>query len=553
MNTRHHLLLLPALLLFLQSPSLHAQPPQAPDWVALPKTYIAYNDSLVRGEIVDAFYLDAIPLGDVDNSGTEDFALHVKVLRLDSLGESESGERLMIYRGEPRVNPAYLRADTLALAEYGSSLKFLAAGDWDNDNDIDLCISTRILGDTSNGNAGAHYELYRIVVFWNDGDGKFSLQDTTRLPSPSKQGNDVWVGVARGFTYDWNNDLIDDLLLHAGGGYADGKVVMSDGMNLYYGLDGDRWNQEGNAGYPAWSWWNIPDHNRVRIVDQNCDNLPDLVFFSERGGIRPDLFIFYGSAAAMAAGLPDTTDADTLSFFDVSGSLAYAELEDYTSDGVLDLIVSGEDRYWRVYVGRPGARISEVYGSGDEPADPENGYPDARPWTRIPMPGRVGAGWGSPIYGPIKLLGDVNGDGWRDLWSIANLNVIVYSAGSAFDAWIDGYVSYGGTFMNLVTLGDIDGSGVATHALVNRLQGKSAVQFFKSDASVPWIGTVKAAPANHTMWEPTPNRCGSSVGVEEEPVPLPDSLDLTLKSAGDRGIPCEPCTVNAGMVRCNNR
>ena len=532
MNTRqsfYPLTILIAIGFLSVSTEANAQPPRAPDWVELQKPYIAYNDSLIRGEIVDADYLDAIPLGDIDNSGTDDFALHARVVHIDTAGEGEAREQLMIYKDVESTGLADAEPQIITLTEWKTDIRFLATGDWDSDGYRDLCIDMRFADDTSNGNSSLSSEIHRIIVFWNDGQGGFSLNDTTRLLDPGGLANGVWIGGA-GLTYDYSGDGVDDLILRTGSAYVDGSRIPTPRVNLFYGGRGTRWGRSGVPATPVWSWWNLPEHDRVRIVDQNCDNLPDIVFFNDSPWVtEPDLTILYGSHAAMQRGVPDTIDADTLRFNDVSGRSAYAELEDYTSDGVLDLILTGEDNYWRVYVGEPGWRITEVYGSGNDTADPEEGYPNNRPWTLIPMPGRLSPGWGSPTNGPIKLLGDVNNDGWRDLWSISSFYVIVYSAGPGFDAWIDGYVPYGGEFDNLVTLGDVDGTGVTMNALVNHRIEVSGIQFFKSSDLVPWEGTPKPVPANHNPWTPTPNRCNSKVSVEEDDR-LPDSLDLSLKT-----------------------
>ena len=530
MKTRYTLSLLTSLFFLsalLIPSSTDAQPPRSPDWVELPIPYTTFKDSLIRGNIVDADYLDAIPLGDIDNSGTDDFALMVRVRRVDSADESSTADFPIIVRSQMKESNLIVDTTWLHPASWQSGTDIVGVGDWDGDGFVDLCTDIRIHGDTTVGPTFGK-EIHRVVIFWNDGEGGYSLNDTTRLPNPGGFPNDVWYA-RQSLTIDYNGDAVDDLLVEGGGGFYEGESFGTASMYLFHGGQGIRWGRSGIPATPVWSWWNLPEHNRARIVDQNCDNLPDIIFFYDRSwGSNADITIYYGTEESMGQGVPDTLDVEAVTYDAVCPGSTYSELEDYTSDGILDLVVSCEDEYWNVYVGEPGWRISEVFGSGNDTADPDNGYPNNRPWTRIPMPGRLSKSWGSPTKGPIKLLGDVNNDGWRDLWSVSRFYVIVYSAGPGFDAWIDGYVPWGGNFKNMVRLGNVDGSGETMYAVVSSYFSYGAVKFFKSSDLVPWEGTPKPVPAGHNPWTPTPNRCNSKVSVEGTDG-APDSLDLSLR------------------------
>ena len=523
------LLYLPLLLivLFSMPSSMSGQvDPRNRDWVELPRIFLLDGDSLRNDTITSGQQVDVYPLGDIDHSGTDDFAVRAHVRRLNG----DRNTRLLIYKGYgPRIDPNSIEPDVLALPEFLSRVKLVAVGDWDGDSYIDLCVDVRLESDTSGGNKGGFW-IFRTVIFWNDGTGHYSIGDTSRLQHIPELGTDI-MGGFDAVVFDYSGDGVDDLLFQGGDPLVNNQRVDAPDMYLYYGGKGRRWGRNGARSTPDWHWWTVPEHDRVQLIDQDCDNRPDLALVD--AFYLNAIYVYYGGSDYDDHGVPDTNDVEVIYLKGVNGNGASRQggisalFQDITSDGIVDLTVAAEDAWFRTYVGEPGRRITEIYGTGNDPADPDGGYPNRRPWALTPMPSRLMSGWSTPSR--LYPMGDVNNDGYNDLWTAVNRKVVVYSTGPEFDALIDGHYDYGGEIDNVIRIGDLTGSGVTMYALLNSIAISSIVQIFSATA-VPNSGVRHPIPAGHSTTGLTPNRCNSTVGVKVEPKTAPDSLDLSVES-----------------------
>ena len=238
----------------------------------------------------------------------------------------------------------------------------------------------------------------------------------------------------------------------------------------------------------------MPSHRIVQMKDQNCDGALDLIFMNQGVAIEePTLTICYGNPEL---DVPDTNDCVTIEFYQKAGG-HWASLLDVTGDNVLDLVLSGSDSRYYVYVGEPGARIDSIFGSGNDPADPEKGRNYARPWGTTPMPNRVNEAWGNPNKGPIYELGDVDLDGADDIVAFTSGYLCVWRVVNIFDSLIDGYIDVPALSVNnLQNLGDIDSTGIPTYALSYFTSGghplyAGAVSFYKPNPEIPKTGRFR--------------------------------------------------------------
>ncbi len=84
---------------------------------------------------------------------------------------------------------------------------------------------------------------------------------------------------------------------------------------------------------------------------------------------------------------------------------------------------------------------------------------------------------------------------------------------------IDGHAYFGGERLYVGVLGDIDGTGNPTRVIINGYPGKQEIiQFFKSSTDLPThaYDYPRTPPSGHKTFEPTGNRCASSVGVASD-------------------------------------
>ena len=271
-------------------------------------------------------------------------------------------------------------------------------------------------------------------------------------------------------------------------------------MSIWRGHKGKRWGRDEISRRADWEWWTAPVARRFgeKLIDQDCDNAPDIVLYEDRQGTQGSIIsVLYGTPGG---GLPDTSNFETVLLKEPFPANT-AQLIDITNDNVLDLIIIDdlgvEEQKVRVYPGEPGERIQELYGDGTDP------------WAAFPTPIVLHDGWGG-FHGrgrQIWDLGDCNDDGYRDLYFDHYPFLLSYTTGRVLDSLIDGAKRFDGLYpFDYVNVGDISGRGRDAYAVVH-IKG---VHFIEGGKHINRSGVGRKLP--HT---PDVSRCESSVSVDE--------------------------------------
>jgi hypothetical protein len=381
--------------------------------------------------------------------------------------------------------PSDTSSERIGLTEIGAEIRFLAAGDFDGDLHRDLVIRAQIYGDTSLGNTNADYDLFTIIVFWNDGTGHYSVNDTTQLEIT---GADRW-GAGGAMSNDWTNDGADDLLMSSySTAYVRGqKTIKIADLHIFTGRAGQRWGRNGIERTPAWSWWNHPSYNKLGpLVDQDGDGAMDIPLYVNNGTSGNTLSVLYGKPLG---GLPDTTEWQTISLNSAGGNTSL--LSDVTGDGLPEIIMNAGAEYMlKIYAGRPGQRLLEQYGSGNDEPQPDKGW-WRRPWAALWHAHKLSDGWTPSGGATPRELNDGNFDGINDIWLPSSPYILCYSAGDRLDSLIDGIIE-----LPLIGweewLGDIDGSGVPMIALYT--DALHAIVLYKANPEIPRTGKYRKLP-----------------------------------------------------------
>jgi len=192
---------------------------------------------------------------------------------------------------------------------------------------------------------------------------------------------------------------------------------------------------------------------------------------------------------------------------------------------------TGKPETIKIFLGRPGQRLREQYGTGADPPAPDSGRPWARPWAEIWLPDHVDAGFPNAnqmIYSP----GDLDLDGIDDLCAMTYPYMICYTTSRGMDSLIDADVQakYGAL---VVRLGDIDGSGQPSFAL----QGENEVAFFKGSATIVQSHADTRNPfhakdfrcehAADVTTNKMPERALGYLSVHVQPNPARENMDIT--------------------------
>ncbi len=414
-------------------------------------------------------------LGDISGDGINDFAVWHR--HTDTAG---APQELLIYHGVRGGLPASTSGQRVRVSEAPSYITLLGSGDFDGDGYGDLVTQVGFSWDTTGGNSRGK-TTSRLVIFWNDGYGYFSLGDTTRLECDAT----MWITIHAGLGCDLDGDGVDDLLVQDYYGLTGGQVVEQARLRIYRGHRGGRWGRNGLSRQADWKMWNTPPEKQIRILDQDCDGNPDVVFVDNETSSLGSVGVLYGREGA----LPDTTELEVVDLTVANGH--YALFSDVTGDGTFDLLVNcGAAARIRIYAGPPGQRLLEQYGSGYEgPSDGHGWW--RRPWAEIISPDQMHDGWAGSGFSPLYDMGDINLDGADEVWTVLWPLIIGYSGGWCLDSLIDVEVHVPGTdIMSVARLGDIDGSGEPTVAIgyntyPNDEGFPGAVVFLKPDTTVP--------------------------------------------------------------------
>jgi hypothetical protein len=446
------------------------------------------------------------PVGDVNHDGLADWILKT---RPDTSINGKTPYELRLYQGRHGRLPSLDSGQRIGLSEVASNAYFIAAGDWDGDTYTDLATEIAIAGDTSGGNTHG-YEVSRVVIWWGNSKGQYTLADTSHLSS----GTTVWGGVRAGIGDYRTPDGVHNLVFWTWGqGLTNGQIITTPKVMLFRGHRGGRWGRNGIPRTADWGWWTPPTFNRFTAIDQNCDGALDLAFFNDDSqiGKSGSLSILYGSTAG---GMPDTSNLRSLSLQPVAGHAAI--LSDVSGDGVPELLVSSNE-VLRIFAGEPGVTIDQQFGTGDDPPDPEQGRWYRRPWALLLLPAAMHDGWANAGHDPAYDLGDGSLDGINDIWMRSWPFLIEYNTsllGEADGVWfcvldslIDGmYRAPEEEIRGTVRVGDIDGSGVSSIAVMF----PSGVSFIKPTTALPQTGVMRQAI------NPPGVRCQGVASVNDE-------------------------------------
>lgn len=421
------------------------------------------------------------PLGDVSHDGLADWI--VTHTRCDT-GFATSpplAEELMLYRGVRGGIPPSEAYERIGASEVGSITRFLACGDWDADGNKDLAVRIQILGDTSARNV-EEYEIARLVIFWGDSAGRYSLRDTSRLECDAQ----MWLSIDQGGGGDIDGDGVDDLLVGPSLGLINGHTQDLPKVVIYRGHRGGRWGRGGIPDTDDWRLWNIglqKRYTRLAVLDQDGDGARDVVMIRDYPGNGDGgVSIIYGRAGA----LPDTSTMQTIAFAPWGGR--FALFEDITGDRIPELLIcSGASDFVFVYAGLRNQRLLEQYGTGYEPEHPGAERWWGRPWAQIWLPRRISAAW----FGDddvIYDLGDLNLDGVGDITAFAWPYLVCYNGGVRLDSLVDALhnVQPGADIKTAVNLGDVDGAGVNTIAVSG-----SGIAYLHASRDIPLGPTVR--------------------------------------------------------------
>ncbi|MCB9217745.1 MAG: T9SS type A sorting domain-containing protein [Ignavibacteria bacterium] len=498
-TTSVSLLLLVSLLMYHARPA--ATQPRRVDPLQGAGVFTLFGQMSGREGIEEDFGAKIQPIGDCNGDGLNDWIVSRKRndTTVSDFGIIRGPEELLLYHGVPGGLPPLESGQRVGLSEEVSSTRYIAHGDWDKDGYLDLACQVRLYNDSSFHNTRG-FSISSLVVFWGQPDGKYSVEDTTRLAI----GAAAALVICDGFSGDIDMSGTDDLFVQFCAGRAwgeEGEAVTIPAIQCYLGQAGRRWGRDEVVHGSSWQWW-IPPVGSLpeKLIDVDCDNAPDLLLFHDDSTVdtaRSKLTILYGKADQL---FPDSTNIEIINLSGVWG--VSSAVFDVTGDDVLDLIVLSNrfaQQRMLVYPGEPGKRLSEVFGDG------------SAPWAAVPTTNAIHDGFGD-LGERLYDLGDVNNDidGFREIWAWSTPFLLCYNTGVVFDSIVDGYYRLNGTPpRDYANLGDIDGSGETTWA-VSQYFSPGTVSFFKSNLSIRVTGTFRRLPHERYV-----SRCSSTVSVPE--------------------------------------
>lgn len=417
-------------------------------------------------------------------------------------------QKLRLYYGNAEGFPMRERGVFIGAPERASDTYFLADGDFNGDGNLDLLCRVDIYFDTS-VNRGDRSIVGRPVIFWGNGEGLYSNNDTTRLSG----GGVIDFAFRLAGVWDANADGVEDIVLL----FNMEKTIDSAGtqiptarIQVWYGRPRSVWEDPATPHTADLLWWNAPPGLPRRYgTDIDCDGLSDLVLFgNETGnGWYGSVSFLYGEAPGV---VPDTNDVITVSLKGVQGKST--KLIDITNDHIVDFVVLS-DRFSqqriRAYPGEPGKRIHELI--SDLPVESlVDSFEWKEPWALIPGPNALHDGWGD-LGNLLYDGGDANLDGYRDLWAATDPFVVAYGTNIYFDSLIDGLIQLNGAVVeNIVDIGYVDGSGHSTTAVeIGWGSSGTSILFLQGHDRIPYAGKLRLFP--HEIDEV---RCDSPAGVE---------------------------------------
>ncbi len=409
----------------------------------------------------------------------------------------------LIYYGVRGGLPLAESGERVGISEIHSRSRLLCSGDWDGDGVRDIAMSVEIMNDTSYGNVEG-YSLTSLIIFWGQSSGHFTLSDTTRL---SCGGAEKCLSVLRGVTCDFDGDGVDDLFVWGGGSLSQGAPVQTAPLHVFGGRR-DRWRAVDVPRVGDIQWWNIPPMNRFGVADQDCDGHADVILYNDMRVGTGHVSVLYGRAGQ----LPDTSEVETIDLVNSNGH--FSMFTDLTGDRVAELVVNcGSQETIKVYAGSSGRRLRDQYGDG------------MQPWADVSLPLKIHDGWTTSGFVPFLELGDGDLDGYDDLWLSSPPFILGYSGWGRYLDWQIDMAFRWGAVLSASSLGDIDGSGVASFGVsFGGVPGGMAL--YKGTDSAKHLGIYRALP--HGVTEVCLHSAGVSApgAVPVMPGSLPHLSDI---------------------------
>ena len=489
-------------LLLLPSPT-HAQDgePRSPYAIGFSNVGVHELDDckLGKGQLSGILY----PLGKLSNNGPVAWLMEHE--QCDTVYPNDGyPARLWLMQSTNGAIPPLEQHQVIGPIELGSKTEFIGAGDYDGNGVLDIAVCISQFEDTSFGGKG--YDISTVAVFYGNSSYQYSLQDTVRLSN----GYDAWLGAGRLISYDINNDGADELIIASSSGWEAGVgKIRQPNVVGFLGTPGKKWGRDGASNRRVWEWWNVPVVKPLNSFgywerrDADCDGHQDLVLYTNTTlGGTGGLQVIYGTPDG---GFPDTNAIETLDYQPILG--ARSVLSDVTGDGVPDLVVGcGERDVIEVFAGKPGQRLQELYGSGNDSADRANNRTPVRPWAHLQLPHAISDAWfqGTGAFN----LGDVDGDGVDEIWGESFPYIFGYRGLDALDSLGD--IIYRGEVHYAYRLRDLQVNGYPVIVFTNN----SRIGYYRiTETPFPGSFTSYALP-HHVNF-----RCEhASQVVEAEPV-----------------------------------
>ena len=433
-----------------------------------------------------------VEYGNSDSIG--DFLVSLTVS--DTTIGKEYPKELWFYKGRKGMVPSVSDRLRLGPTEIGSDTKFIACGDWDGDGYSDICTSISLYGDTTRtGSTGI--QLSSMVVWWGNAEGNYSVEDTSHL---ELEAIDEFLRPNEGFARDLDHDGHSDLMISGIAGFDDGRIIEPAPVQVWLGMSHRRWGRDRKA-TSDWSWWKPKREARywtfprVEWIDQDADGYLDMILSNDAvsGADTGKIRVIYGKPGVIV----DTGNIVELSFENASGKLS--KLIDITGDNVPELILNcGHDEELKVYVGLHGQRIQDQFGSGNEPAVPNDPQWWGKPWATIPLVGQLHDGWAPSGWSKIFDFGDGGLDGVGDVWVYSVPDFICYNGGGRFDSLYDGWITRAGTAVtSYKVVGNVDGTGRRAIAVGFDYIGElrpGGIAFFLPSVDIPETGVFRNLP-----------------------------------------------------------
>jgi hypothetical protein len=232
--------------------------------------------------------------------------------------------------------------------------------------------------------------------------------------------------------------------------------------------------------------------NRLGVADQDCDGNADILLYNDVAVGTAHVSVLYGRNGQF----PDTAEAETIDLVNANGH--FSLFSDLTGDKVPELAVNcGSQETIKIYAGRSGQRLVQQYGGGNSP------------WAQVWLPAKIHDGWFPGGFTPFLELGDGDRDGYADLWLSSPPFILGYSGkGRYLDSLLDMAFRWGAV-TSAASLGDIDGSGVASFA-VGFGGSPGGIALYKGVDSASHLGVSRNLP------HPVSERCDHSAGTEKD-------------------------------------